>query len=74
MMRKKLTPESLTNSPLTGVGLMSGFGTPKEPPGYNLEGHEKSVPKEDTHPGTGILRLNGRAGNPDADGMLGEGD
>ncbi|MCL5935357.1 MAG: hypothetical protein M1543_02555 [Firmicutes bacterium] len=72
-MKKKITPESYTKNPLTGVGVLSGFGTPENPPDYNLEEVDKKTPKEDTHPGPGMKNLNGRVQDPEARNMLGEG-
>lgn len=40
-----------------GVGILSGFGTPDNPPDYNIKG-KKALPREDTHPGTGLKHLN----------------
>lgn len=74
-MKKKMTPESYARDPMAGVGVFSGFGTPENPPRYNLEDEGKKVlPKEDTHPGTGTRQLDGRAENPDGRVMLGEDD
>lgn len=73
-MKKKLSPQSFTDSPLAGVGLLSGFGTPDNPPGYGLEKEKKAVPKEDTHPGTGLRHLDGEVEDTGGRTMLGEGD
>lgn len=59
---------------MTGVGLLSGFGTPEGPPDYDLDAGKKAIQKTDTHPGTGIKHLDGKAGNPGGRLMLGEKD
>lgn len=72
-MKKKLSPESYTDNPSTGVGILSGFGNPDSPPDYNLKkGKQKAIPREDTHPGTGLNRLDGKLNDVDAQEMLGE--
>lgn len=72
MRKKKMSPQSYANGPLTGVGLLSGFGAPDDPPRYDLKEEKKAVPKEDTHPGTGLRHLDGRVEDPDGRVMLGE--
>lgn len=58
-----------------GVGIMSGFGIPDNPPDYNPDKNKKMVvPIEDTHPGTGLNHLTGKVDEPDARSLLGEDD
>lgn len=73
-MEGKMTPGSYARDPVGGVGNMSGFGTPDNPPEYNLDGEKEAVPKPDTHPGTGTRHLDGRVEDPDGRLMLGEKD
>lgn len=72
-MKRKITPEAFTNTPSTGVGILSGFGTPDNPPDYGLgKGKKKVIPKDDTHPGTGLKQLNAEVNELDPDDLLGE--
>ena len=73
-MKKKITPEDYTKRPLIGVGLLSGFGTPHNPPEYNLDNNKEVIPKEDTHPGAGLRDINGKVQNIRGKDMLGEED
>lgn len=73
-MKKKMTPEDYTKRPLTGVEMLSGFGTPRKPPEYDLDNNAEVIPKSDTHPGTGLRDINGKIRNIRGKDMLGEED
>ncbi|MFZ5645863.1 MAG: hypothetical protein ACOY46_20090 [Bacillota bacterium] len=60
---------------MTGVGILSGFGTPDNPPDYDLKKDKNSkIFGEDTHPGPGMEQFNGKIKEIDAANMLGEDD
>ena len=46
-MGNKVDSETIANKPMTGVGILSGFGTPDNPPDYNLNRSDKKS-KQDT--------------------------
>lgn len=46
-MGNKVNSETIANRPMTGVGLLSGFGVPDQPPEYNLDRSEQET-KRDT--------------------------
>lgn len=73
-MADKIKPQSYIDYPMTGVGLLSGFGAPDNPPEYRLDKkNNEAIPKSDTHPGPGTVAT--RKGKPvPPDKLLGEDD
>ena len=41
-MANKVDSDTIANNPMTGVGILSGFGTPEHPPEYNLKQPDKA--------------------------------
>jgi len=60
LMKKEFEPKFIPDNPLTK--------NPYDP----RDTSRKSIPREDTHPGTGLRELNGEANELSAESMLGE--
>lgn len=55
------------------MGVLSGFGTPDNPPEYGLKHTpENVIPKSDTHPGTGLRHLENKVEEIEGRDLLGE--
>ncbi len=61
-LKKEFEPKFIPDNPLT------------ENPYDYKKTKNLSIPKEDTHPGTGLQELNGKADEIDVKNMLGEDD
>lgn len=74
-MKKEFKPKFFPDNPLT-ENIVPGSGKPNNSPDHNLYKGKKrlSIPKEDTHPATGLRELNGEVNEVDAKSLLGEDD